>query len=106
MQVPAFGDRVRKTECVLSFDTPESPAGLFVSLKDFQGYGADFVQLNSDRTGSKLYLNIKWTKIPKPAPSPEEAAAPTKLAIGVEGGFDSGEERFEYEKVVSAAQAL
>jgi ubiquitin carboxyl-terminal hydrolase 5/13 len=98
-QVPGYGDRVRKTECVLSFDTPESPAGLFVSLSDFQGFGSDFVGLNSDRTGAKLYLNIKWTKIPKPTPPPEEASAPTKLAIGVEGGFQVDEEQFDYEKV-------
>jgi ubiquitin carboxyl-terminal hydrolase 5/13 len=87
--VPGFGDRVRKTECVLSFDTPESDAGLFVSLSNFQGYGADYLALAQQRSGDELYLNIKWKKIPKPA-DPEKKAdeAPTKLAIGVEGGFN------------------
>ncbi len=87
---------------MLSFDTPESPAGLFVSMSNFQGFGADFVGLNSERTGAKLYLNIKWTKIPKPTPPPEEAAAPTKLAIGVEGGFQVDDEQYDYEKVRTA----
>ena len=88
IKVPGFGDRVRKTECVLSFDTPESPDGIFVSMSNFQGYGADYIALDHQRNGSELYLNIKWKKIPKAVdPAKKSDEAPTKLAIGVEGGF-------------------
>lgn len=88
IKVPGHGDRVRKTECVLSFDSPESPEGIFVSMSNFQGYGADYIALDHQRNGSELYLNIKWKKIPKAVdPSKKSDEAPTKLAIGVEGGF-------------------
>lgn len=82
---------MRKVECVLSFDTPESPNGLFVSMENFQGYGADYVNLDHTRSGNPLYLNIKWKKVPKEddaMKTDEKEAAPTKMAIGVEGGFD------------------
>ena len=97
-QVPGYGDRVRKVECVYSFDTPESPEGLFVSMSNFQGLAAAYVDMEFARTSNPLYLNMKWKKIPKPEKPEEEKADPTKLAIGVEGGFDTGEEKFEYEK--------
>jgi len=99
IKVPGHGDRVRKTECVLSFDSPESPEGIFVSMSNFQGYGADYIALDHQRNGSELYLNIKWKKIPKAVdPSKKSDEAPTKLAIGVEGGFQTEEEEFEFEK--------
>jgi ubiquitin carboxyl-terminal hydrolase 5/13 len=105
-QIPGYGDRVRKAECVLSFDSPESPDGIFVNLSTFQGYGVDHVEQDSAKSGCKLYLNIRWKKIPKPTPPPEEAAAPTKLAIGVEGGFNTEEEQFDYEKVLQPWHAV
>ena len=98
IRVPAFGDRVRKVECVYSFDTPESPAGLFVSMNNFQGLSADYVDMEYGRSASPLFLNIKWKKIPKPIQPEEEKPEVSKLAIGVEGGFDTGEEKFDYEK--------
>jgi ubiquitin carboxyl-terminal hydrolase 5/13 len=33
---PGHYDRVYKDECMFSFDTPESPGGLFVNLKTYQ----------------------------------------------------------------------
>lgn len=101
MKVPAWNDRVRKTECIYSFDSPESPNGLFVSLSTFQGYGSDYVDLDYRRNQNPLYLWIKWNKVPKqPAPKSSDGTAenPTKLGIGIEGGFQVEEESFEYEK--------
>jgi ubiquitin carboxyl-terminal hydrolase 5/13 len=100
MKVPAWNDRVRKTECIFSFDSPETPNGLFVSLSTFQGYGNDYIELDYRRNQNPLYLWIKWTKIPKP-PAPKADGAPenpTKLGIGIEGGFQVEEESFDYEK--------
>ncbi len=52
-QVPGHGDRVRKVECVYSFDTPESPEGLFVSMSNFQGLSAVYLGMEFARTGTK-----------------------------------------------------
>jgi ubiquitin carboxyl-terminal hydrolase 5/13 len=93
-----LGDRVRKVECVYSFDTPESPGGLFVSMSNFQGLSADFIDMEFARNSNPLFLNIRWKKLPKPEKPPAEKEDVTKLAIGVEGGFDTGEEKHEYEK--------
>ena len=45
-----------------------------------------------------------FSQPPAPQPSAEEAPPtkkPTRLAIGVEGGFDGGVEKVEYEEVYS-----
>eukprot|EP00960_Hanusia_phi_P028597 747500-Hanusia_phi.AAC.1 len=98
LKVPGHGDRVRKVECIYSFDTPESPDGLFVSLSNYQGFGNSFVDLDFQRSEFPLYLNMRWKKIPKEPKENQEAEAPTKMAIGVEGGFQVDEELFDYEK--------
>jgi ubiquitin carboxyl-terminal hydrolase 5/13 len=36
LQPPKHFDKVYKDECMFSFDTPESPGGLFVNLKTYQ----------------------------------------------------------------------
>ncbi len=36
VQTPTFRDKVFKEECMFSYDTPESPGGLYVSLVTFQ----------------------------------------------------------------------
>uniref|UniRef100_A0A7S0NC19 Ubiquitin carboxyl-terminal hydrolase n=1 Tax=Hanusia phi TaxID=3032 RepID=A0A7S0NC19_9CRYP len=41
---------------------------------------------------------MRWKKIPKEPKENQEAEAPTKMAIGVEGGFQVDEELFDYEK--------
>ena len=80
-------DRVINDECAFSFDTPFSPDGVYVSLTSYQAFGKHFVRLDRERKGTKLYVHIKHTRVPKPAGAEEEATAPTKLGIGVAGGF-------------------
>lgn len=36
LQPPGHYDKVYKDECMYSFDTPESPGGLFVNLRSYQ----------------------------------------------------------------------
>jgi len=36
LQPPKHFDKVYKDECMYSFDTPESPGGLFINLKSYQ----------------------------------------------------------------------
>lgn len=93
-------DKVYNDECVLSFDTPLSPGGLYVSLRSFLGFGAQHVQADSLRTGNSLYVHIHVTRVPKPKPEPgsEAASAPTKMAIGMEGGFNVDGPQYEEHK--------
>lgn len=88
------GDRVYRDECVLSFDSALSPDGLYTNLATFLSYGAPFRRFDPDarRNGTAVYLHQRHTKTLKPkeesSVGAESAAdAPTKLAIGGEGGF-------------------
>jgi ubiquitin carboxyl-terminal hydrolase 5/13 len=98
VRVPQGGDKVYKDECVYSFQTPESEGGLYVGLKSFIGLAPEFLDLHHRKTGESLYLHITRTQKPLPPKPPrdEEEAPPTKkptrLALGVEGGFDGGAE--------------
>jgi hypothetical protein len=62
-RAPTAYDKVYKEECCFSFDTPLSSGGLFVNLATWQAYGADYVRLDHERSGSRLYLHEKWTKV-------------------------------------------
>ena len=97
IKVASAYDKVYNDECVLSFDTPFSPDGLYVSLSSFQGYGQRHVALDHEKTGTALYVHLKWTKVPKEE-KPEEKEAPTRMAIGGEGGFNVNEEKFDVVK--------
>merc|ERR550514_900815 len=72
IRVAGAYDKVFNDECLLSFDTPYSAGGLYVSLRSYQGFGADYVALDQQRTGNSLYLHLSWKKVPKAV---EEAAA-------------------------------
>ena len=74
---PGTYDKVYNSECVLSFDTPFSPGGLFVSLSNWQGVGFAFLESHSARTESKLYLHLKKTKVPNP--EDPQASAPESI---------------------------
>lgn len=90
LKVAAAADRVYKDECVYSFDSPFSDGGLYVNLRTLQGIGERYLDLDRRKSGSNLYLHQKWNQILKEEkPTDGEKDAPTKLAIGVEGGFMS-----------------
>ena len=80
---------------VYSFDSPFSDSGLYVNLTTLNGVGSDFLNLDSVKSGSKLYLHQKWNQIPKE--KHEGESEPTKFAIGIEGGF-IGESLFDVVK--------
>ncbi|KAI0983570.1 hypothetical protein GJ496_008845 [Pomphorhynchus laevis] len=82
-------DKVFKEECVYSFDNPESENGLYVCLNTFFGIGKQHLDRFSRIYQSHLFLNIKRTrhKLKSPETMPAEKLNPTKLAIGVPGGF-------------------
>jgi ubiquitin carboxyl-terminal hydrolase 5/13 len=104
LRVPSAHDKVYKDECVLSFDSPYSTGGLYVNLATLQGYGADYWRKDAANTNSKLYLHEVWEQTLKPkaastAEEKSEDAAPTKLAIGTEDGFNAFESPYDTTKI-------
>ena len=113
VKVPTALDKVYKDECVYSFDRPVGTSllldwlifrliyvgfvcvqdledGLYVCLSTFHGVGKRFLPLHLERTGSRLYLHLKKIRIEKSKSddgNDEVPAKITKLAIGMEGGF-------------------
>ena len=59
--MPNQGSNVYKEECVYSFDTPESENGLYVNLSTFQSVGKDYLPLDHEKTGQRVYFHQKWT---------------------------------------------
>jgi ubiquitin carboxyl-terminal hydrolase 5/13 len=72
-----------------------------VNLNTWYGVGIEFLSLDSTKSGNSLYLHELWRFVPKKQPEedmPVQAEAPSKLAIGVEGGFNIGESKYELEQ--------
>eukprot|EP00117_Sycon_ciliatum_P019378 scpid39448/ scgid6154/ Ubiquitin carboxyl-terminal hydrolase 5; Deubiquitinating enzyme 5; Isopeptidase T; Ubiquitin thioesterase 5; Ubiquitin-specific-processing protease 5 len=105
-KTPVAGEAVHKDECVYTFDSPSSEKGLYVSLTSFRGVGFDYLKHFHEKTGERLYLNITKRPVPKEVTAPAEAddappkKKPTKVAIGVDGGFDVAEEKVLYKETL------
>ena len=92
LKIPHSSEKVYKDECVFSFDSPFSDTGLYVNLVTLQGVGQKYLNLDEFRTGSKLYLHLKWTQVPVENESKMDSKVPSKMAIGVDGGFITEEQ--------------
>ncbi|KAM3613905.1 uncharacterized protein V6R79_006797 [Siganus canaliculatus] len=100
IRVPKPGDRVHKDECALSFSSPESEGGLYVCMNSFLGFGSQYVERHHARSGQRAYLHITRTRKAKEDDSNSGSGhppkkKPTRLAIGIEGGFDVEQEQYE-----------
>uniref|UniRef100_A0A3P9K4T4 Ubiquitin carboxyl-terminal hydrolase n=1 Tax=Oryzias latipes TaxID=8090 RepID=A0A3P9K4T4_ORYLA len=101
IRVPKPGDRVHKDECALSFASPESEGGLYVCMNSFLGFGSQYVERHHARTGQRAYLHITRTRKAKKEDDNNSGSGhppkkkPTRLAIGIEGGFDVELEQYE-----------
>ncbi|KAK8921317.1 Ubiquitin carboxyl-terminal hydrolase 14 [Platanthera zijinensis] len=93
VRIPEPTNRIYKSECCVSFDTPRSDGGLYVDLSSFLAFGKDYVGWNYEKTGNPVYLHIEQKIIPAPEDRPLKK--PTLLAIGVEGGFVNQEPEYE-----------
>lgn len=102
VRIVGHGDRVYKDECVCSFDTPDSPYGLYICMKNFEAVGADFLDYHYARYNYSVYLHHKRLKFRVNRPESTEIK-PKRLAIGVEGGFDpeAAKKEFRYEDTYS-----
>lgn len=83
----------------------ESEGGLYICMNTFLGFGKQYVERHFNKTGQRVYLHLRRTQRPKE----EDATSgtgdpprkkPTRLAIGIEGGFDLNKDKFEYDEDV------
>ncbi|OQR88189.1 ubiquitin carboxyl-terminal hydrolase [Achlya hypogyna] len=88
---------VYKDECMVSFDTPFLPGGIYTNLSTFESFGEDWVEQDAAATGQRTYLHQKFVRIGVVKQPQDEV---TKLAIGVEGGFQ--EDKVEIQKTYTA----
>ncbi|GFT00664.1 ubiquitin carboxyl-terminal hydrolase 5 [Nephila pilipes] len=96
VRIPTSGDKVYKEECVLCYDTPESDSGLYVCMSTFLGFCKKHVQAYFFKTSNSLFLHLKRFKREVEGQD-VPTSTPTKLAIGLEGGFNVGGKKYEYE---------
>ncbi|CDQ92878.1 unnamed protein product [Oncorhynchus mykiss] len=59
IRVPRAGDRVFKSECAFSYDSPESEGGLYVCMNTFLGFGREHVERHYRKTGQSVYMLLK-----------------------------------------------
>ncbi|KAG7457683.1 hypothetical protein MATL_G00229800 [Megalops atlanticus] len=103
IRVPRPGDRVHKDECAFSFASPEEEGGLYVCMNSFLGFGSQYVERHHNKTGQRAYLHIKRTRKAQEDDDSNDQPKkkPTRMAIGIEGGFDVEQDEYEEEvKVV------
>lgn len=85
---------------IVSLRAQETPTGLYVSLTTFLGFGQEYVEGYYRKTGNAVFLHIFREKIELPSTEPANDGPEkkiTRLAIGVEGGFDPNENKKKYE---------
>lgn len=105
VNVPCGNTPIYKDECVFSYDNPETPTGLYVCLQSYLGFGEAYVREYAAKTGNNVFLHIKRERKLKEGESNEvlqaEEAGPerkiTRLAIGVEGGYNETDMAKKYE---------
>ncbi|XP_053316176.1 ubiquitin carboxyl-terminal hydrolase 13 isoform X1 [Spea bombifrons] len=59
IRVPKSGDRVYKTECAFSYESPVSEGGLYVCMNTFLGFGREHVERHYRKTGQCVYMHLK-----------------------------------------------
>jgi ubiquitin carboxyl-terminal hydrolase 5/13 len=96
LRIPGPHDRVFKSECAYSYHTTESAGGLYTNLATLVSVGAPYVALDRARTGGAVYLHTTAKRVLRAKqPAAADAGGPTKLAIGVAGGFAVNEPAFD-----------
>ncbi|XP_048460258.1 ubiquitin carboxyl-terminal hydrolase 13 [Rhincodon typus] len=99
IRVPRSGDRVYKSECAFSFDSPESEGGLYVCMSTFLGFGREHVERHYRKTGQCVYMHLKRT-IKEKATGASGGGRPKKksqIIFELEQNEDLNNEDYEYE---------
>lgn len=98
IRTPQAGEKVYKDECAFSFDNPESETGLYVCMNTFLGLGKKHVERYYKKTGNGVFLHLRRIRKEVITEEPPPEKKPTKLAIGVEGGFQTDDKKFAFEE--------
>uniref|UniRef100_A0A3Q3BI96 Ubiquitin carboxyl-terminal hydrolase n=1 Tax=Kryptolebias marmoratus TaxID=37003 RepID=A0A3Q3BI96_KRYMA len=100
VRVPKTGDRVFKSECAFSFDSPESEGGLYVCMNTFLGFGREHVERHYRKTGQSVYMHLK-RHVKEKATGAAGGAIPRrrngKVFLDLELNRDFNGEDYEYE---------
>ncbi|XP_065266808.1 ubiquitin carboxyl-terminal hydrolase 13 [Emys orbicularis] len=100
IRVPKSGDRVYKTECAFSYESPDSEGGLYVCMNTFLGFGREHVERHYRKTGQCVYMHLKRHVIEK-VPGASGGALPKRrnamLFLDLETNGDLNNDDFEYE---------
>ncbi|NXH22660.1 UBP13 hydrolase, partial [Bucco capensis] len=100
IRVPKSGDRVYKTECAFSYDSPDSEGGLYVCMNTFLGFGREHIERHYRKTGQCVYLHLK-RHVREKVPGASGGALPkrrnAKLFLDLETNSDLNTDDFEYE---------
>lgn len=103
VRMPSTVDKIYKDECIFSYDTPDSPDGLFVCMRTFWGFSKTFVQLFHQQTKNSVFLHLRRVAHPQLPDdnSDEESKKPkvTKLGINIDGGFQTSDTKVEFEEI-------
>jgi ubiquitin carboxyl-terminal hydrolase 5/13 len=96
-------DTVLHSECAFTFHSPySSDLGIVVNLNTFMGTipALAFKNVSEDRG---IFLRVVKKRVKKDVTMDEDkvAAVPTKLAIGVEGGFATDDDKYETQTTYS-----
>ncbi len=102
-RVPRPSDRVYKDECVYSYDTSESENGLFICLNTFISVSKEALPVHYSKTQSHLYLHVRTYRRQiinneqRDDDQEPQKKKPSKLGIGIDGGFDLTDKQFYFE---------
>ncbi|CAL8309610.1 unnamed protein product [Lota lota] len=100
IRVPKTGDRVFKSECAFSYDSPESEGGLYVCMNTFLGFGREHVERHYRKTGQSVYMHLK-RHVKEKATGAASGALPRrrngKVFLDLELNRDFNGEDYEYE---------
>uniref|UniRef100_A0A672M724 Ubiquitin carboxyl-terminal hydrolase n=2 Tax=Sinocyclocheilus grahami TaxID=75366 RepID=A0A672M724_SINGR len=100
IRVPRTGDRVFKSECAFSYDSPESEGGLYVCMNSFLGFGREHVERHYRKTGQSVYMHLK-RHVKEKATGAAGGAIPRrrngKIFLDLELNRDFNGDGYEYE---------
>jgi len=88
-------DTVLHSECAFTFHNPFSRSeGILVNMNSFIGTVPELAFAANSSEESDIFLRIVKTRVEKMDENKEENQ-PTKMGIGIEGGFSTGDDKYE-----------
>ena len=88
-------DTVLHSECAFTFHNPFSRSeGILVNMNSFIGTVPELAFAANSSQESDIFLRIVKTRVEKMDENKEENQ-PTKMGIGIEGGFSTGDDKYE-----------